>query len=254
MRNTRTSRARRRIEACAGLPSNSAVCQSLFDQPIDFSNLRFEISTEGRPLPRPRQLHDAYFKQAKAEGYLARSAYKLKDIQEKKSLIRPGYRVLDLGCAPGSWLQVAAQLAGPRGRVIGIDLQPIDMAAVRRELDHSTAETITAIQGDAYAIDPATLLDLAGGQFDAVLSDMAPNTSGHGDDHLSARLCHRVLELLPGLLRRGGNVCMKVLEGEAFPALLRETKRLFADAGATKPKSSRDVSREIFIVGTRYRG
>ncbi len=205
-------------------------------------------------MPKPRQLHDAYFKQAKAEGYLARSAYKLKEIQEKKRIIRPGDRVLDLGCAPGSWLQVAARLVGPRGRVVGIDLQEVDLAAVRHGLDRPTADIVVAIQGDASAVDPGVLLDLAGGKFDVVVSDMAPNTSGHGDDHLSARLCWGVLGLLPTLLRRGGNVCMKVLEGEAFPELLRDTKGLFAEAGATKPKSSREVSREIFIVGTGYKG
>jgi len=205
-------------------------------------------------LPRPRQLHDAYFKQAKAEGYLARSAYKLKDLQEKKRLLRPGDRVLDLGCAPGSWLQVAAGIVGPRGRVVGIDLQPVDLVAVRRTMDKQTAEVVDAAQGDAFTLESSALLQLGGGPFDVVLSDMAPNTTGHGDDHLSARLCRRVLELLPEMLRPGGTLCMKVLEGEAYPELLRDTKRLFREGGATKPKSSREVSREMYIVGIGYRG
>lgn len=93
-----------------------------------------------------------------------------------------------------------------------------------------------------------------------VLSDMAPNTSGHGDDFLSVRLCRRVLEMLPGVLATsggsggGGNVLMKVLEGEEFAALLKETKALFREAGATKPAASREVSRETFIYGIGFRG
>lgn len=83
---------------------------------------------------------------------------------------------------------------------------------------------------------------------------MAPSTTGHGDDFLSVRLCRRVLELLPSVLARGGNVLMKVLEGEEFPALLKETKALFKEAGATKPAASRDVSREIFIYGIGFGG
>jgi len=82
---------------------------------------------------------------------------------------------------------------------------------------------------------------------------MAPSTSGHGDDFLSVRLCRRVLELLPAVLAPGGHVVMKVLEGEEFPALLKETKALFKEAGATKPAASREVSREIFIVGMGYK-
>jgi len=84
------------------------------------------------------------------------------------------------------------------------------------------------------------LTDLVSGRFNTVLSDMAPNTSGHGDDFLSVRLCRRVLELLPLVLVPGGNLLMKVLEGEEFPALLKETKRLFKDSGATKPAASRE--------------
>ena len=199
--------------------------------------------------------HDRFHQKAKKEGFLARAVYKLQEIDEKHKIFEPGHtRVLDLGCAPGSWLQVATRLTGPRGRVVGVDLQEVDPDAVRHGMDRPTADAVTAIQADVFAVDPARLLELSGGPFDVVLSDMAPNTSGHGDDHLSARLCRRVLELLPGLLRRGGTLCMKVLEGEAFPELLRDTKGLFRECGATKPKASREVSREMYIVGSGYRG
>lgn len=196
-------------------------------------------------MPQPRKLHDRFFKQAKAEGYAARSAYKLIEINDKKRLIRRGSRVLDLGSAPGSWLQVVEKIIGERGLALGIDLQLVETRYGPR---------IRVLQADAFKIDPKELTDFAGGVFDVVLSDMAPNTSGHGDDFLSVRLCRRVLEMLPGVLAPGGNVLMKVLEGEEFAALLKETKALFREAGATKPAASREVSRETFIYGIGFRG
>lgn len=191
-------------------------------------------------MPRPRVLHDEYFKRAKAEGYVARSAYKLIEINEKRNLIKPADRVIDLGCAPGSWLQVVQNIIGLRGRAVGIDLQEVNPAIF--------APTVRTMVADAFTTEPAVLLEwFRGKQADVLLSDMAPNTSGHGDDHLSARLCRRVLELAPSVLRSGGNLVMKVLEGGDMPDLIRETRELFIDAGTTKPHSSRDVSREIFI-------
>ncbi|MCC6660801.1 MAG: RlmE family RNA methyltransferase [Phycisphaerales bacterium] len=198
-------------------------------------------------MPQPRRLHDRFFKQAKAEGYLARSAYKLQEIHERKRLLRPGDRVLDLGCAPGAWLQIVAEAVGERGRVVGIDLQ---------ETRHDFGPNVRTLVADAYTVDPAMLKELAGAPagFDAVLSDMAPNTTGHGDDLLSARLCRRVLELLPALLRPGGNLAMKVFEGSEYPAVLRETADAFREARGFKPKASRDVSREMYIVATGWHG
>lgn len=194
-------------------------------------------------MPAPRKLHDEFFKKAKAEGYVARSAYKLKEIQERKRIVRRGDRVLDLGCAPGSWLQVASELVGGSGIVLGVDLQPVSPVVSGRG-------NVRTIVGDAFTLDPGALGEKP---FDVVLSDMAPNTSGHGDDLLSTRLCRRVLELCSARLRPGGNLAMKVLEGAEFPALLKETRALFAEAGAFKPRSSRDVSREIFLVAKGFR-
>lgn len=192
-----------------------------------------------------RKLHDEYFKKAKAEGYVARSAYKLREINEKKLLIERGARVLDLGCAPGAWLQVAAEATGPKGTIVGIDLQ---------EVRRSFGPNVFALQGDAYEIDPAVLTGKAGGRFDVVLSDMAPNTTGAGDDLLSVRLCRRVLELLPAVIKPGGHLAMKVFEGSEYPDLLRETQEVFEKVRGFKPKASRDVSREMYIVAHGYRG
>ncbi|HBS28078.1 MAG TPA: 50S rRNA methyltransferase, partial [Phycisphaerales bacterium] len=149
-------------------------------------------------------------------------------------------RVLDLGCAPGAWLQVAAEIVGPRGVVVGVDLQPVL---------HSFPDHVHHLVADIYEADPLALRGPSGRLFDVVLSDMAPNTIGHGDDLLSARLCARVLEVLPDLLAPGGNFTMKVLEGGEQPRLLRDTRALFATVKAYKPPASRDVSREIYIVG-----
>jgi len=108
---------------------------------------------------------------------------------------------------------------------------------------------------DAFAATAEELCAMNGGRpFDVVLSDMAPNTTGHGDDLMSVRLCRRVLELLPGVLRMGGNCTMKVLEGSEYPELLNETRALFRHVKGLKPKASRDVSREIFNIGEGYKG
>ncbi|MEK6701997.1 MAG: RlmE family RNA methyltransferase [Planctomycetota bacterium] len=218
-------------------------------------------------MPKPRILQDQYFKKAKAEGFLARSAYKLQEINERQAFIKPGDKVLDLGCAPGSWLQVAAQIVGSQGgnkvggQVVGIDLKESDPAVRESPL-------VTDLVGDIFTTDAATLLApiqardykarMAAGTplptrlYDVVMSDMAPNTTGHADDFISARLCRRVLELLPGLLREGGQMAMKIFEGSEYPGVLAETSRIFAKARGFKPHASRDVSREMYIVGQSF--
>lgn len=192
-----------------------------------------------------RVLHDRFFKQAKEEGYLARSAYKLMEIDRRFRLMRTGARVLDLGCAPGAWIQVALEAVGPRGVVIGIDL---------KEVRTAFGPNARVIQGDAYRVPPEELVALAGRPFDVVLSDMAPDTTGHGDHFLSVRLCRRVLELLPGVLRPGGHLCYKVFEGEEYPALLKQTAAQFGSARGFKPEASREVSVEMYVIAREYRG
>lgn len=197
-------------------------------------------------VPRKRELHDAYFRKAKAEGYVARSAYKLLQIEERRHLIRRGHRVIDLGCAPGSWLQVASKIVGADGRVLGVDLQPsmIDLPNVR---------TVVA---DAFKLDPKELTELLGGKADVLLSDMAPNTTGtpKGDHFRSVTLCRRVLELAPGLLERDGGLVIKVFEGEAYMDLLAEVAAQFTVARGFKPHATREMSREMFIQAWGYAG
>lgn len=204
-----------------------------------------------------RVLHDPFFKQAKAEGYLARSAYKLVQIQEHKRLMRAGDRVLDLGCAPGAWIQAAGEIVGPSGLVVGIDLQRVD---------HRFPPTppVATLEGDIYKTPASVLLDLARSilppgsrplnKFDAVISDMAPNTTGHGDHERSVALCDHALSMLPDLLRPGGACTMKIFEGGEYPRFLRDVGRAFESAKGFKPEASRSVSREMYIVATGYRG
>lgn len=193
-------------------------------------------------MPR-RILHDQFFRRAKAEGFLARSAYKLQQIQEHRRIIHPGDRVLDLGCAPGAWLQVASELVGPTGVVVGLDLKPVE---------HDLGPQVFHLVGDVFHTEPALLRGSSGVPFDVVLSDMAPNTTGHGDDLVSARICDRVIEMLPQLLKPAGNFVIKVLEGSEYPRLLREMNGLFGIAKGFKPAASRDVSREMYLLGLGY--
>lgn len=193
-------------------------------------------------MPRPRRIQDTYFRRAKAEGYLARSAYKLIEIDEKFRILRGAHRIIDLGCAPGSWLQVAARRTGPDTAILGIDLKAVEA---------NLPANVRTMVGDVTRLDPQTLP--VGPPFDVVLSDMAPNTSGSGDDLVSATLCRAVLELVPVLLRPGGSLAMKILEGGETPDVVRQTRAIFASARQFKPHSSRDVSRETFIVATGLR-
>lgn len=200
-----------------------------------------------------RVLHDQYFKKAKAEGYLARSAYKLLEIQERRGILKPGMAVLDLGCAPGSWLQVAAELVGPQGLVAGVDLS---------DVRHPMPPWVVTMRGDFTKLDAATLLepvvrwrDQDPGKpalYDVVISDMAPNTSGAGDHFKSVRLCEAVLERLPGVLRPGGALVYKVFEGESYPDLVQRTGAMFTWCRGLKPRATREVSTEMFVMATGY--
>lgn len=196
-----------------------------------------------------RVLHDEFFLRAKAEGYLARSAYKLQEINDRFKLIRHGSRVLDLGCAPGAWIQVALEQCGVSGFVVGIDL---------KEIREDFGPRARVLQGDIYKTPSEAFTSLPdekrGGLFDVVMSDMAPDTTGHGDHFMSVRLCRRVLELLPTMLKPGGSMTMKVFEGAEYPDLLRECAAVFASSRGFKPKASRDVSVEMYVVSKGYRG
>jgi 23S rRNA (uridine2552-2'-O)-methyltransferase len=191
----------------------------------------------------PHEVHDHYFRRAKREGYRSRAAYKLIEIDDRKKILRPGDRVLDCGCAPGSWLQVAARRVGPSGHVVGLDV-----TAVRPPLN---LPNVTCITGDLYRVEPSCLLeagpDRPGGErrFDVILSDMAPATEGDrsADHHRSVRLCQRLLDLCPTLLRPGGHLVMKVCHAGL----------LFGRVKGYRPGASRSGSVEMYVVAHDHR-
>ncbi|GJD98580.1 MULTISPECIES: RlmE family RNA methyltransferase [Methylobacterium] len=200
-----------------------------------------------------RQLNDPYVARAKREGYRSRAAYKLLEIDERFHLLRPGQRVVDLGAAPGGWSQVAAAkvgshpgAAGPRGRVVGIDLLEIEpMPGV----DFITLDFL-----DPSA--PARLVDLLGGPADLVMSDMAANATGHRKtDHLRIMgLAETAAAFAREVLAPEGAYLAKVLQGGTEGALLADLKRDFAVVRHVKPAASRADSSELYVLATGYRG
>lgn len=197
----------------------------------------------------PFDVQDYYFRLAKQQGYHSRAAFKLIEIDERKKIFSAGDHVLDCGAAPGSWTQVALQRIGPKGKVIAIDLLPVKAARDAR---------VQVIQGDLTAAAADELLSFLGGErrFDVVLSDMAPSTSGDRtiDHYGSIRLCEAVLDRVPELLRIGGKLVMKAMEGEAYPDLLARCKEMFENVKGFRPKASRSESTEMFVIGEGHKG
>src|SRR5262247_1644443 len=193
-----------------------------------------------------RQLNDPYVERAKREGYRSRAAYKLIEIDTKHHILKPGARVVDLGAAPGGWGQVAARRVGEGGRVVAIDV--LEMGAI------PGVEFLRLDFHDAAA--PDRLKALIGGEADVVLSDMAPNTTGHRQtDHLRIMaLAELAADFACAVLARGGAFLCKVLQGGAEPALLAQLKRNFAVVKHVKPASSRTDSAELYLLATGFRG
>ncbi len=200
-----------------------------------------------------RVRRDRFHQQAKREGFRARAVYKLDEIDRQYTLLAPGDRVLDLGCAPGSWLQHAATKVGPSGALVGLDRTPIGTIANAR-----------LFVGDVMTISAQELLgDLAA--FDVVLSDMAPDTTGvrNVDQARSEALFSRALELAVAVLapprkvptpRRGGNFVGKLFQGPEFPAIIKQCRALFEEVRLCKPESSRQASIEQYVVCLGFRG
>lgn len=188
--------------------------------------------------------HDVFHQKAKREGFLARAVYKLEEIDDKFSLFKPGQRVLDLGCAPGSWLQYAGGKVGPAGALVGLDRAPLPRAVPNARI----------VVGDVATISVAELKgDLPG--FDVVLSDMAPDTSGirSMDQARSEALFERALEIACEVLSPGGNFVGKLFQGPDFKRLNEAVRARFETAKTAKPASSRQISIEQYVVGKGFR-
>jgi 23S rRNA (uridine2552-2'-O)-methyltransferase len=167
--------------------------------------------------------------------------YKLQEIQKKYHILVRGARVLDLGCAPGSWLQFAARTVGPDGRVVGIDLTPVNIRL---------PENVRVITGDVADLE-GHLAGLGQTRFDALLSDMAPATTGnrHVDEARSVGLCEAALDVAERMLLPGGNFVCKIFQGSDFKTFTDAVRCRFDRQTATRPQSTRKASREVFVIG-----
>lgn len=187
---------------------------------------------------------DRFHQKAKREGFLARAVYKLEEIDAKHHLFKPGDRVLDLGCAPGSWLQYARTKVGDRGVLVGLDRAPLRNApqGSRIEVGDVLTIDIAKLKGDCEA-------------FDVVLSDMAPDTSGirSMDQARSEALFERALEIATLVLVPGGNFVGKLFQGPEFKKLIETVRAKFDSAKTAKPESSRQISIEQYVIGKGFK-
>lgn len=192
-----------------------------------------------------RQLNDPYVAEARRLGYRSRAAFKLIELNEKYGLLHSRDRVVDLGAAPGGWSQIAVSIAGPAGKVIGIDLLPIE-----------PVEGVVFIEGDFLDPDaPVRLRRLLDGPADVVMSDMAASSTGHAQtDHLKIMaLAETAYEFAQSVLKPGGRFIAKVLQGGTERELLTRLKRDFQKVIHAKPAASRKESAEMYVIAIGYR-
>jgi 23S rRNA (uridine2552-2'-O)-methyltransferase len=190
---------------------------------------------------------DPYVKRAQREGYRARSAYKLLELDERDRLLRPGMTVVDLGAAPGGWSQVAAAAVGEKGRVVASDILPMD--AIRG---------VEFIQGDfrEEAVLAQILAAIGDAKADLVLSDMSPNLSGvaPADQAASIYLLELALDLAGRVLKPGGDLVGKLFQGVGSDEYLKQLRQVFTKVSIRKPDSSRSRSREVYFVARGFKG
>jgi 23S rRNA (uridine2552-2'-O)-methyltransferase len=193
-----------------------------------------------------RHLSDPYVRKATAQGYRARSAFKLLEVVKRDGLTRPGDTVVDLGAAPGSWSQVLAERVGESGRVIAVDL-----------LEVPAIPGVTVIQGDFREEAVLKRLEdaLEGRKIDLVVSDLAPNISGvrMSDQARSMHLCELALEFAKAHLEPRGVFLVKVFQGSGYPEFLAAMRRVFVSVASRKPGASRGESKEMYLLGRRLR-
>ncbi len=189
---------------------------------------------------------DEYVKRAQQEGYRSRAAYKLLEIQEQDKLLHKGMTVIDLGAAPGGWCQIIADLVGDKGFVVGLDVLPMD-----------ALPGVEVIEGDfrEQSVYDELMARLEGRRVDLVLSDMAPNISGMKtvDQPRAMHLAELTLELAREVLRPGGDMLLKVFQGEGFDNYLRDVRSAFDKVSSRKPKASRARSREVYLLARGFR-
>lgn len=195
-----------------------------------------------------RRKKDYYYRKAKEEKYRSRAVYKLLEVIKKYSFIRPGDIIVDLGAAPGGWLQATRQIVGEKGFVLGVDLREI------KPLNYDNVHLILGdIRNSEIIKRIKTILPRSA---DAVISDVSPNISGIWElDHArQIELAESSLKIALSVLRRGGSFFVKVFQGEFFNQFLSEVKNHFMRVEIVKPKASRKESAEIYLLGMNYKG
>jgi len=189
---------------------------------------------------------DEYRKLAKVEGYRSRSSYKLIELNKKYNLLKPNDTILDIGSAPGGWLQVSTKFAGPDGKVVGIDMDPIkpilDASIIQADIEDPN---IIQIINNVYPFS-----------FDVVLSDLSPNVSGiwHFDHERQISLTLLSLKMSTKLLKIGGHAVFKIFEGNNSSIVKQEASKVFSKVTTSKPKASRQKSSEFYLVCLSYNG
>lgn len=193
------------------------------------------------------QRKDAFYRRAKNEGLRSRAAFKLSQIAKDERLFRRGDRVIDLGAWPGGWLQVAAQLIGPQGRLVGCDLRKID----------TLPGQVKSFVGDITSPDlQAQLIESCGGLADVLLSDLAPQLSGvrERDEARAVALVDCVLDFATRALRPGGHLVIKLFMNASYDASVRRLRQMFRSVRTTRPDATRKGSAELYAVALGYRG
>lgn len=193
---------------------------------------------------RKDKKNEYYTVKARQEGYAARSVYKLQEIDKKYRIFRKGLRVLDLGASPGSWMQYIAEKIGPKGILVGVDLEP---------LKFTPEPPVVFLQKDVFDLNNEDLAKFSG--FNVVVSDLAPSTSGTRslDAGRSFDLTARALELAQSGLLAGGSFIVKNLESELTGKIIAEAKENFSFVKLFRPQAVRSESREIYIIATGFR-
>ncbi len=191
---------------------------------------------------------DHYRKRAKEEGYRSRAAFKLIQINKKYGLIRAGFKVVDIGCAPGGWLRVSSELVGPRGLVVGVDIVSV------RPVGKNVRILRDDVSSEGFA---ARLIDALGkGKEDCLFADLSPKVSGIWDmDHFKQiELCHKVVSLYPDILSLEGSAVLKAFQGDELPGLVKRLKQAFSRVEISKPDASRKASSEVYLIGLGFTG
>jgi 23S rRNA (uridine2552-2'-O)-methyltransferase len=190
---------------------------------------------------------DEYVKRAQREGYRSRAVYKLDEIQQKDRLLKPGMAIVDLGAAPGGWSQYAAKVLLGRGRIIAMDILPMD-----------PLDGVEFVQGDFREDEVLDLLmeKLGSDRVDLVMSDMAPNISGMEavDQPRSMYLAELAIDFAGQVLREGGDLLFKAFQGEGFDAMVKTLREQYRLVRVRKPKASRPRSREVYVLARHFNG